>query len=286
MFKVRVPATSANVGPGFDTLGMALSTYNTYTFRNSKEKLVLLGVEKEFDNEDNLIYKSMLKTWEYLNVEPINVEIDVDTQISITRGLGSSAACVIAGIVGAAKMANVKLSNHVILEIAMMLEGHPDNITPALIGGMTIATSIDGRIEFMELDIVDQYAFYAFIPPFSTSTEEARNLLPTQVTMEDAIFNVSRASMLIASLVSGKQQFLRMALEDNLHQKYRTKMIDAYDLLIRFLSDKGFLGTFISGAGPTVIAIAEKDKIYNNLIFKDWRIQRMELDLEGAKLIC
>lgn len=285
MFKVRVPATSANVGPGFDTLGMALSTYNTYTFRNIKEKLVLLGVEKEFDNEENLIYKSMLKTWEYLNIEPINVEIDVDTQISITRGLGSSAACVIAGIVGAAKMANITLSNHVILEIAMMLEGHPDNITPALLGGMTIATSIDGKIEFMELDIVDQYAFYAFIPPFSTSTKEARSLLPTSVTMEDAVFNVSRASMLIASLVSGKQQFLRMALEDNLHQKYRTKLIEGYDLLLGFLSDKGFLGTFVSGAGPTVIAIAEKDKIFDNLIFKDWNIQRMELDLEGAKLI-
>lgn len=285
MFKVRVPATSANVGPGFDTLGMALSTYNTYTFRKIKEKLVLLGVEKEFDNEDNLIYRAMLKTWEYLNVEPINVEIDVDTQISITRGLGSSAACVIAGIVGAAKMADTTLSNHVILEIAMMLEGHPDNITPALIGGMTIATSIDGKIEFMELDIVDQYSFYAFIPPFSTSTEEARGILPASVTMEDAVFNVSRASMLIASLVSGKQQFLRMALEDNLHQKYRTKLIEGYDLLIRFLSDKGFLGTFISGAGPTVIAIAEKDKNFDNLIFKDWSIERMELDLEGAKLI-
>ena len=91
--------------------------------------------------------------------------------------------------------------------------------------------------------------------------------------------------MLIASLVSGKQQFLRMALEDNLHQKYRTKLIEGYDLLIRFLSDKGFLGTFISGAGPTVIAIAEKDKNFDNLIFKDWSIERMELDLEGAKLI-
>ncbi len=216
--------------------------------------------------------------------EPFGVEVTVKSDIPVSRGLGSSASCIIGGILGAAGILDKTLKNEEVLKIALRIEGHPDNITPALMGGMTIATTVGDDIEYMKLDIVDQYAFYAFIPPFQTSTEEARKILPEMVSMADAVFNVSRASMLIASLVSGKQQFLSMALEDKLHQSYRSTLIEGYDELVVYIKEMNFLGNFISGAGPTVIGMAEKDH-FKEISFKDWTVERLDLDLDGAKII-
>jgi homoserine kinase len=284
MITIRVPATSANVGPGFDTLGMALKLYNTYTLRKTGESITFVGVDEAYNNEDNIIARSMKAAFQYMGVEPFGIEVTVKSDIPVSRGLGSSASCIIGGILGAAGMVKKTLKNEEVLKIALGIEGHPDNITPALMGGMTIATTVGEDIEYMKLDIVDQYVFYAFIPGFYTSTEEARKILPEMVSMTDAVFNVSRASMLIASLISGKQQFLSMALEDKLHQSYRSTLINGYDELVVYMKEMNFLGNFISGAGPTVIGMAEKDH-FQEVSFRDWTVKRLELDLEGAKII-
>ncbi len=287
MFKVRVPGTSANIGPGFDTLGMALKIHNEITFRSISEGLEFDNVSQEYANEGNLIYQSMLKTWECIEVEKMGVALSVTDGIPISRGLGSSAACVIAGVLGALKMADKHLSNEGILKIAMEIEGHPDNITPALIGGVTIATSVgdNNEIEYMKLDIKDQYDFYAFIPPFEIATEESRKILPREIPLKDAVHNVSRAAMMVATLISGRQEFLRLSLEDRLHQPYRSKLITGYDELKEYFATQEFLGSFISGAGPTVIAMAEKDQWFGELVFKDWQVEKLNIDHEGARVI-
>lgn len=284
MIRVRVPATSANVGPGFDTLGMALKLYNIYQFRKTGQSITFIGVDEAYNNEDNIIAQAVKATFKYAGVELFGMEITVESEIPVSRGLGSSAACIIGGIMGAAGMLGKPLNRKEILKIALGIEGHPDNITPALVGGMTIATVIGEDIEYMKLDIVDQYAYQAFIPPFKTSTEEARRILPDMVPMGDAVFNVSRSSLLIASLISGKQQFLSMALQDRLHQSYRSSLITGYDDLVVYMEGQGLLGHFISGAGPTVIGMTEKDDPRLR-VFKDWTVKRLELDLEGAKII-
>jgi len=286
MFKVRVPGTSANIGPGFDTLGMALNIHNEIIFRSIAEGLEFDNVSEEYANEGNLIYQSMLKTWECLKVEKMGVALSVKDGIPISRGLGSSAACVIAGVLGALKMADKQLSNEGILKIAMEIEGHPDNITPALIGGVTIATSVgeNNEIEYMKLDIKDQYDFYAFIPPFEISTEESRKILPREIPLKDAVHNVSRAAMMVATLISGRQEFLTLSLEDHLHQPYRSQLITGYDELKAYFATQEFLGSFISGAGPTVIAIAEKDQWFDQLEFKDWQIEKLNIDHDGARV--
>ncbi|MBN2260533.1 MAG: homoserine kinase [Clostridiales bacterium] len=285
MFKVKVPATSANIGPGFDTLGMALSINNVITFKENKSGVIFEDVEDEYSNENNLIYQSMLKTWEYLNEPKKGVVISVEENIPISRGLGSSAACIIGGILGALTMSERTLSNEEILKIAMSLEGHPDNITPALIGSVTIATTVEDDIEYMKLDIKDQYDFYLFIPPVGISTEESRKVLPETISMKDAVYNVSRAAMLVATLLSGKQEFLTLALGDKLHQQFRSKLIDGYDELIEYMGTLNFLGNFISGAGPAVVGVAERGRYMGELQFKDWRIEKLNIDNEGAKII-
>ncbi|MBN4062714.1 homoserine kinase [Alkaliphilus sp. AH-315-G20] len=285
MIKVRVPATSANIGPGFDTLGMALNIYNMYIFNKAPDGVNFVGIEQKYNNKDNLIYQAIEATWKYLKIESIAIKVEVESEIPISKGLGSSAACIIGGILGAVGMADKSLSNEEILKIAMSIEGHPDNVTPALIGGMTIAICVEKEIEYMKLNIVDQYVFYTFIPKFNISTIEARRILPETVSLKDAVFNVSRASMLIASLMLGKQQFLTLALEDKLHQQYRSQLIDGYDELMEYFKKNHFIGNFISGAGPTVIGIIEKDKFASNLVFRDWTIKKMKIDFEGAKIL-
>ncbi len=285
MIKVKVPATSANIGSGFDTLGMALSINNVITFKEIESGVVFEDIDEEYADENNLIYRAMLATWKYLNMEPKGVSISAEENIPISRGLGSSAACIIGGILGAMTMVDKNLANGQILKIAMSIEGHPDNITPALIGGLTIATTVNNKIEFMKLDIKDQYDFYAFIPPFKISTEEARKILPKTIPLEDAVHNVSRAAMLVGTLMSGRQEFLKVALEDKLHQPYRSKLIDGYDELIEYLKELKLLGHFISGAGPTVIGMAERDQNLGELSFRDWEIVKLNIDHEGAKII-
>lgn len=284
MITVKVPATTANVGPGFDTLGMALNLYNLYRFKKTGEGVVLKGVEDAYNNEDNIIVQSIKETFAYCGEPLFGMEVTVESEIPVSRGLGSSAACIIGGILGAAEMLGRKLTHQEVLAIALKIEGHPDNITPALVGGMTIAFNVDASIEYLKLDIVDQYAYYVFIPPFKTSTEEARRILPDMVPMGDAVYNVSRSSLLIASLLSGKQQFLSRALEDRLHQQFRGQLIQGFEDLKEILVDPPFLGQFISGSGPTVIGMTEKD--YTGMPeFRDWTILRLGLDSEGARVI-
>lgn len=284
MIKIRVPATSANVGPGFDTLGVALNLYNFFEFKEIEKGLVFVGVDDKYANENNIIFKAAKDTFKYLDYNFKGLEIKVENQIPISKGLGSSASCIIGGILGACGIAKKKLSNDEILEIALKIEGHPDNITPALLGGFTISMIENDKIIYNKINVKDKYNFYAFIPPFETSTDEAREILPDSVSMKDAVFNISRTGLLVASLIEGKDEYFKIALGDELHQKYRSKLIDGYDDVLKYFEEKNFLGGFISGAGPTVIGMTEKNSS-ENYSFRDWTVNKLNMDLDGAKII-
>jgi len=284
MIKIRVPATSANVGPGFDTLGVALNLYNFFEFKEIDKGLVFVGVDYKYADESNIIFKAAKATFEYLNYNFKGLEIKVENHIPISKGLGSSASCIIGGILGACEVAKKELREDEILDIALKIEGHPDNITPALLGGFTISMIENGKIIYNKINVKDRYNFYAFIPPFETSTDKAREILPDTVSMKDAVFNISRVSLLVASLIEGNDEYLKIALGDKLHQKYRSKLIDGYDDVLKYLEKENFLGSFVSGAGPTVIGIDTKES-NENYSFKDWEINKLSIDLEGAKII-
>lgn len=291
MFKIKVPGTCANMGPGFDTLGLALNLYNTYSIEEIESGLEITGCERRFANEKNLVYTSMLRCFEKIGYVHKGIRIHMDTEIPISRGLGSSAACILGGVLGANLIAGNLLNRKEILEIATEIEGHPDNIAPALLGGLVVSIMEGHRVIYNKVAIHEGIKFIALIPDFSLSTKEARSVLPKRVDFNTAIFNVSRVSLLLSSLVNGEFQLLQYGLKDSLHQDYRGKLIPDYFDIVKACEYTGSLGTFLSGAGPTIMNIVRNDDMkfkeriekILNLLNQKWKIQELHLDLNGIE---
>lgn len=292
MIKVRVPATTANCGPGFDTLGLALNMYNTFIFEEIDNGLEILGAPDKYNNKDNLIYRSMIKTFDKIGYRNRGIRIIVEADIPVSRGLGSSAACIVAGIIGASKIANQDLKKEDILEIATEIEGHPDNVAPAIFGGLVISLVDGPNILYNKLDIINDFKFIALIPEFSLSTEQARNVLPETIDYRDAVDNVGRVSMLLSALVNGRSDLLKYSLKDNLHQPYRGKLIENYFDIIEKCKEFDVLGSYLSGAGPTIMCLVENNndefnkniKMYLDTLDRKWNLIELELDNEGSKI--
>lgn len=261
MIEVIVPATTANMGPGFDCLGMALNLYTSVRFEEIEKDLIIEGCQAEYQNEDNLIYQTMLRTFEKIGYEPRGMKININSEIPVSRGLGSSAACILAGIMGANEIARANLTKLEILKIATEIEGHPDNIAPALFGGMTVSVYDSGEVYFNRLPIKDTLDFYALIPCFPLSTSESRSILPKEIPFEDAIYNIGRVALMVASFANGDLDLLNVSIRDRLHQRYRGSLIEEYDTIMDQLDRLQVKAAFLSGAGPTIIAIADKDKM-------------------------
>lgn len=288
MIKIQVPATTANMGPGFDCFGMALKIYNEFEF---------FSVSKEnFDKslEENLIYKSMvyvLKKYEYKNY---NFGIRVTKcNIPMARGLGSSASCIVAGIGAANNILGNILSESDIINLATEIEGHPDNVTPAVLGGMTISLPIDDNIIYSKVPVSKDIKFAVMVPDFEVSTEETRNSLPESYSKDDIVFNISRASIMISNMFNEDFTNLRECLKDKIHQPFRKKLIPNIDQIFNKSRDLGSIGEFISGSGPTLIAIIKKDdnlfennmKEFLNTLNVKWDIKVVDVDLEGMKIL-
>lgn len=293
MIRVTVPATTANLGPGFDTLGLALNLYNIFSFEEIESGLEILGVPEKYNNEDNLIYRSMMKTFKTIGYKKKGIRITVEASIPVSRGLGSSASCIVGGVVGANALANGKLSKEDILKIATEIEGHPDNVAPAIFGGLVISLIDGDNILYNKLNIEEKFKFIALIPEFSLSTEKARSVLPSNVKYKDAVDNVGRVSILLSALSNGRLDLLKYALKDKLHQPYRGRLIKDYFNIIEKCKELGSLGTYLSGAGPTIISLRENEDVrFNESINKylksldeKWNIKELEIDIEGVKLL-
>lgn len=288
--KIRVPATSANLGPGFDVAGLALTLYNTFTFELNNGGLNIAGCPMQFCNEDNLTYQAFKEAAKYCGLEYRGVNIDCVSQVPYTRGLGSSSTCIVAGIVGAFAFKDKAEDRQEILELATKMEGHPDNVAPAIFGGLTVSVMEKDNVLTLNIPVKHKYRFVTLIPPFTLSTEESRKVLPQTLDRKDAITNVSHLALVVASLINGYDEGLKLGFKDRLHQPYRGELITGYDKIMELLdSDPDVLGCYLSGAGPTLMAvIKEEDKmgvvrIKEKLgsLLNDWDVVKLELDHKG-----
>lgn len=259
--RVRVPGTTANCGPGFDTIGIACNIYNELELTLRKEEKLTIEISGEgagnipYDSR-NIVWRSIQHLLEKANVEYKGAYIKMRNNVPLSRGLGSSAAAIVAGL----KAANVALGNpfnrRELFQMATELEGHPDNVAPAIFGGVTISVVENGQPECLSFIPKIPLRLIVAVPEFSLSTRSARNVLPEMVPMKDAIFNISRASLLVAALCRGDTRHLRHAFEDMIHQPYRAKLIPGMYDVFEAAKNAGALGACMSGAGPCLIAFA------------------------------
>lgn len=280
--KVKVPATTANIGPGFDCLGLALNLYNTVEVR--------LGGSPD---RDHLVYKTVKKVFDSVGKDMPQVEVNVYGDIPVERGLGSSASCIVGGVIAANKLLGDVLSFEQMLDLAVEMEGHPDNVVPALVGGMTVSIQDGGKTYFIKIDVPKSIMFVGLIPEIKLSTKKARAVLPDMITQKDAVFNVSRVAFLISSLMTGKIDNLNFALQDRLHQPYRKTLIPDFDVIFDAARYYGARGVFLSGAGPTIIAVNDVnntafieniERTVDDLQIK-WNVIPLFANSEGAKIV-
>jgi len=259
--EIHVPATSANLGPGFDALGMALSIYLDVRFRPS-EMLVIRtagrNVELMPEDETNLIWQTALNVSDHAGRPLPGVEIQVDNDIPIGKGLGSSAAALLAGVILADEVLGLEWSRDRILDEAARIEGHPDNVSAAVLGSI-VASAIDsdGVTRAVRMQLPARYGVAIVVPDFLLPTSEARAVLPSTYSRADAVFNLQRSALLIAAMLTQTTDAFHAALEDRLHQPYRERLVPGLGEMLR-LRRPGLLGAALSGAGPSVLVFYER----------------------------
>ena len=296
MIKVRVPATSANLGPGFDSLGIALNIYNEYEFELKEDKgLFFEGVEEEFQNKDNIIFMAIKKVFDKYDFKFNGIKIKIIKQdIPISRGLGSSSSCIVAGIIGAFALMGREINRDEILSLAVDIEGHPDNVCPAIFGGLISTIMVDNKKTLYNcVEVKDGIKFIALIPRFKLSTEKARAILPKEILFRDCIYNIGRAALLISCFSNGNYALLKEATKDRIHERFRSKLIDNFDEVYNKSLELGAISCFLSGAGPTLMAIVDIKDIsfvsdFMNFMKEqniNWDIKELKIDKHGAKIL-
>lgn len=280
MIKIRVPATTANLGPGFDTLGLALNLYNTFSFEKSEE-YDLKGFKKEYTNENNLCLKAYKEVFKKLNKEEIKVSITLEQDIPNCGGLGSSATVIIAGVFAANAMLGNILSDNELINIACDIEGHPDNVIPAIIGSLVSSVKLEnGECKYFKYSVNKDLYFNILVPDFSLNTEDMRKCLPLSVSMKDAVYNISRAVNIPYALNKGDINDLRLLLKDKLHQDYRIKYIDNAKEVFEWC-EKNNCVALISGSGASLLVIS--DHAIDNQ-FKGFELKELKVDNNGVKI--
>jgi len=288
---IRVPATTANLGPGFDAFGCALSLYTDVTFEEMDEGLEITGCPEEFTGPDNLVYTSYCAVLNTMSEEVRGVKIHIDAHIPICRGLGSSAALLVAGAMGANVLRGSKLSTQGLLNITNAMEGHPDNLAPAFYGGLT-ASMVDGGLPVsVSFPLHPDWEFLALIPDFDLPTVLARSVLPEQVSRADAIYNISHGALVLKALELGDEKLLRNAMQDRLHQNYRKRLIPDYEKIEALVRTTG-AAFCLSGAGPTLLCITRHKDLQKKLsrkldaiTEKNWQMLPLHVEFQGAQVI-
>jgi homoserine kinase len=260
--RVRVPASSANLGPGFDALALALDVYLECRFRQSTELAIRVS-GRDAENipctTDNLIWQTALRVAKDVDGELPAIELEIVNHIPLGKGLGSSAAALTAGVVIADHLLGLGWKPLRILDEAARVEGHPDNVAACVLGSI-VASAIDsgGVARAVRLELPPNFDVAVIVPDFVLPTKEARSVLPSSYSKQDAIFNVQRAALLIAALATGTTSAFPTALEDRMHQPYRTRLVPGLEEILR-LRAPGLLGCALSGAGPSILVFYERD---------------------------
>ena len=307
---VKVPATTANLGPGFDCLGMALPIYNTITI----EETVLPGTGVEINvlnddstnddllmehipmDENSIIYKAVELLYNSIGQTPSELKITVQSQIPIAKGLGSSASVIVGGLIAANELLGHPADEVALLSIATEVEGHPDNVTPAIVGGLVL-TSLedDGRVIYRKLEWPEEWSITVCVPDYELLTDISRSVLPKEVAREDAVFNAKRLAMFVHAVNTKDDELMRLALQDRLHQPYRMKLVPGLDSIIENLKhEENVLGCVLSGAGPSIVIISKKNDIekIKTIVKNTWEAQNVKVNImtlpiekNGAQII-
>lgn len=258
MVTVRVPASSANMGSGFDTLGVGVGLYNTVSAEEIPSGLDIRSVNAADyipKDEKNLIYRAMMEVFDEVGYEPSGLRIVQKSDIPVTRGLGSSSACIIGGMLAANVISGRRLKYDEILNVALRLEGHPDNLAPALYGGFCVSMMNDGKAITKSIKINSDIKFAAMIPNFFVPTNKSRRVLPDTIGYRDAVFNISHATMFATLFASGNLDNLHLAVQDKMHQQYRSVYIDDMEGIFEQSYKLGAKAVYLSGSGPTIMAV-------------------------------
>lgn len=257
-FTVKVPATSANMGPGFDCLGIALDIWNIVSVEIGGHGFEISGHgENELPrDESNLVWSSIARVCHEAGREMPAISLNCHNDIPTTRGLGSSSAALVAGLVAGNRLCDNPFDESDLLQIAADVEGHPDNVAPALFGGMQIAVAHESRVVSAPVPVPENLSAVLYVPDSLMPTEEARGLLGSKVPRTDAVFNIGRAALLVRAMASGDLRYLDIATEDRLHQPARQTIFFPMNNIIRAAMGAGALGAFLSGAGSTILALA------------------------------
>ena len=256
----HVPATTANLGPGFDALGLALSLDNTVEMAVAEGGGITITIQGEGEADlsrdgANLVYRAATQVFEQAGLPVPPLRIHLVNRIPLAAGLGSSAAAIVGGLCAANEIAGSPLSTDALLHLATAIEGHPDNVAPALIGGFVVATvDRNSRITHCRLEPPRDLKCVVAVPQYKLATSESRRVLPQVVSHRDAVYNVGRAALLVSALSQGKLSLLGAAMDDRLHQPYRSSLVPGMDAVFKAAKEAGAMGVALSGAGPTLIA--------------------------------
>lgn len=301
---VKVPATSANLGPGFDCLGIALPLYNEITVEEAGSGLEIDIIDENKKNdilslpkdENNLAYKAASLLYNYLGQRVNGIKITIKANIPSARGLGSSASLIAGGLYAANEILGRPADNALLLSIASEAEGHPDNVTPALFGGFCISSmEDDGSVIYSKLDWPDKWKLAVIVPDYELDTRISRSVLPEKINMTDAAYNVRKCAMLIDAVYRQDDELMKKCLKDKMHQPYRENLIIGFRELKELLAEKDdILGCVVSGAGPSILVISKNNGFENasggiNQIFSSLNvncdIKTFNVEKDGAKII-
>lgn len=259
LIEIRVPASTSNLGPGFDTVGLAVELYNTFTFKPCLDDLVITieghGAEELETGPDNRTYRSFATVFHSFGTDVPPAHIHHHNEVPLARGLGGSATAVLAGVMAAYAFLGKEPTTDEILAQSTKIENHPDNLTPSLVGGLTVSIMKPGSIVYLKVPVPPQLTSVVYIPGVPMLTGQARQVLPKQVPLEDAVFNLQALAMFVAAMATGSLDKLAMAMEDHLHQPYRTRLLPGMNDVFKAALDAGACGVALSGAGSGIFAL-------------------------------
>ncbi len=260
-----MPATTANLGPGFDCLGMALDIWNHIEVEISDVPQVRVegkGASDLPQGTENLVYRSILRLLEHVGLQAPALSVTCSNNIPLKRGLGSSAAAIVGGLTAGSRIAPVLSGGNVgplppeeLLRLAVEIEGHPDNVAPALLGGMVLVVQRDEGVLTSPVPVPDDLRAVLYVPDITIATEDARAVLPQGISREDAVFNMGRTALIVNAMNTGRLEELTTATEDRLHQPYRRQLFPPMKVIFEGAIKGGALGVFLSGSGPTILAL-------------------------------
>lgn len=286
MIRVTVPATTANLGPGYDCLGMALSMYSVFECEKHKEKLIIVdGLEHEkINSENNLVTESMEALFEYIGKHPDGYKLQIHNNIPLARGMGSSASAIVGGLMCANYLMDFPLCQDEILRLATKIEGHPDNVAPSILGNLVLSTIDDlGNIIYHLIEPFDDLSLVLFVPDYEISTSDSRKVVPKYFPIGDVVRTSSRLSLMLMGFISKNPDLISSSMDDCLHEPYRKHLVKGFDEFKKAAIGAGAFSYSLSGAGSTVISYCKKEvaKSVEDAI----KLEAKKLGIEGQTMV-